>query len=291
MTKELSQTGWQDRGWNGLFFQLPASWQPTVIYPAYLFFAREGNPALEIKWQQIRGRFAAEKILDQIRATLTNETRLSPWDLPPDLRPLLAGYTVSGFQLQHEHNCSHGLVLFCPGCGRATLLQWYIDIVGEKETLARILESFQDHSKGQDRLWSLYDIRTRLPAEATLRSHEFLPGRYTLCFEINDTAITLYRFKPAGILLHQKNIGQFGASLLNRPPLAEGNGWASWLYRAEGLKLLLVKARRNPPWQWMRLWHEPEHNAILGVRAEGKRPIETGWLEKICESYTSLESM
>lgn len=289
MTTESSVPHWQDRGWNGLFFQLPASWQPTVIYPAYLFFEQEGKPALEIKWQQIQGGFSAEKILDQLRSNLTNETRLAPWTPPREIQQLLAAYTVSGFQAQHENSCRHGLILFCPECKRVTLLRWYMDFADEKKTLGRILESFRDHGEGPKQLWSLYDIRMLLPAGAVPRSHEFLPGRYTLCFENNGTAVTLYRFKPAGTLLHNKNIGKFGASLLNRPPREEGGGQAFWLYKAKGLELLLAKARRQPPWQWMRLWHEPEHNAILGVKAEGKCLIETGWLETICADYTSLK--
>ena len=282
--------GWQEIGWNGLFLTLPASWQPTVIYPDYLFFEQEGKPVLEIKWQQIHGRFSAEKILRQIKGTLKKQIRLEKWDIPQDIQLLLASYTFSGFQFQHEDNCRHGLVLFCPECRRTALLQWYIDPTAEKTTLTRILESFHDHPEGPDQLWSMYDVQAHVPVEVTLLSHEFLPGRYTLNFDFKGTAITMYRFKPAQVLLKGKNIGEFGKSLLNRPPVSEGNGRASWLYRAQGLELLLAKARRNPPWQWMRLWHEPEHNVILGVKAEGKRLTETGWLEKICENYISLKS-
>jgi hypothetical protein len=278
---------WQDIGWNGVSLQLPHSWQPTIIYPSYLFFEDEGQAVFEIKWQQIRGKFSPRKNFVQIRETLKNGTQMDPWHIPPELQPLLAHYTVSGFQLQHENNRSHGLLLYCSKCRRATLVQWYFDPARRKNILQHILASLRDHPEGVEQAWSVFDIKTLLPVEAALQSHEFLPGRYTLCFELGSTTVTLYRFKPAAVLLQNKHIGEFGTPLLNREPVEAGNGWASWRYRAEGLELLLAKARRDPPWQWMRLWHDPEQNVILGVKAEGKPLTETDWLGKICANFTS----
>ncbi|MCL7487837.1 MAG: hypothetical protein M8357_06665 [Desulfobulbaceae bacterium] len=289
MTQDSPAAYWQDIGWNSLFLQLPPSWQPAVIYPAYLYFEQDGQPVLEVKWQKIHGRFSAAKILAQLGKSLEPGVEPEHWDLPEDLHSHLASYTVTGFQLRQEHSHSHGLVIFCPACNRVTLLQWYIDTIREHHQLARILGSFRDHSEGSDRLWTIYDIRAHLPGEAELQSHEFLPGRYTLCFDLKDTAITLYRFKPAAVLLNRKNIGEFGRSLMDRQPLEEDKDRAFWQFKAEGMELLLAKARRNPVFQWMRLWHEPRHNVILGIRAEGKRRMKSGILDRLCANYTSLE--
>jgi hypothetical protein len=290
MIQESPASQWQDIGWNGLFFQLPASWQPTVIYPSYLFFEQAGMPALEIKWQQIRGEFSSSKNFAQRQGALKNGAQLYPWEIPPDLHSLLTSYEVAAFQLQNENSRSHGLLLYCPQCKQATLVQWYFEPESNKNILKQIFASFRDHPEGDEQTWSVFDIRTLLPANAALQAHEFLPGRYTLSFGLDGTAVTLYRFKPAVILLQNKQLGQFGTALLNREPLEEGNGWASWHHRAKGLELLLAKARRNPAWQWMRLWHEPEHNVIHGVKAEGKNVTDTGWLERICDNYVSIES-
>ena len=68
------------------------------------------------------------------------------------------------------------------------------------------------------------------------------------------------------------------------------NHSAIWHYRTKGLERFLAKARSQPACQWMRLWHNVEQNVILGVKAEGKRFTETGWLEKICDNYVEIES-
>ena len=289
MTKGSPAPQWQDIGWNSIFLQLPASWQPTVIYPSYLFFEDEGQAIFEIKWQQIKGKFSSKKNLAGIQKTLING-ELSTWEIPPDLQHLLTSYTVSGFQLQHENNSSHGLLIYCSICKRVTLLQWYFNPESEKKILKQILTSFRDHTEEADQIWTVFDIKTLLPVEAELLSHEFLPGQYTLCFELGITSVTLYRFKPAAILLQNKNIGEFGTALINKEPLEVENHSAIWHYRAKGLERFLVKTRSQPACQWMRLWHNVEQNVILGVKAEGKRFTETGWLEEICDNYVEIES-
>jgi hypothetical protein len=289
MTKGTPAAQWQDIGWNSIILQLPASWQPTVIYPSYLFFEEKGQAVFEIKWQQIRGKFSSKKNLAGIKGALKNG-ELNTWEIPPDFQNLLASYTVSGFQLQHENGSSHGMLIYCSTCKRVTLVQWYFDPENEKKILKHILASFRDHSEEADQAWSVFDIKTLLPIEAELLSHEFLPGRYTLNFELGTTSVTLYRFKPAAVLLQKKNIGEFGTALINKEPLEVENNRASWHYRAKGLERLLTKTRKQPACQWMRLWHNQEQNVILGVKAEGKCFTETGWLEKICDNYISIES-
>ena len=182
------------------------------------------------------------------------------------------------------------MIIFCPECERATLVQWYFDAERETDLLGKILQSFRDHTNKSEQVWSIYDIKAILPVEAKLTKHEFLPGRYTLCFDIMGTQLTLYRFKPAAVLLEKKSVGEFGKDLLNFAQQAEGNGWASWQHASEGIDLLLAKLRRKPAWHWMRLWHDPKQNVILGVKAEGKRIAKTGWLDTICENFTSLQS-
>lgn len=109
----------QNIGWNGVLLHLPQTWQPTIIYPSYLFFEEEGQAIFEIKWQQIHGKFSSKKSFAQIRETM-KKRELDTWELPPDLQLLLAPYTVSGFQLHYGNNHSHGLLLYCPNLGSRT---------------------------------------------------------------------------------------------------------------------------------------------------------------------------
>ncbi len=291
MNNESPPTRWQEIGWDGLFFHIPFSWQPTVIYPAYMYFENKGRPAFEIKWQQVGGGFSPNKILDQLRLAQKNASSLDAWDVPRELQLRLEGLSVSGFRLQHGEKPSHGLVIHCPACGRTTLMQFHFDMEREMNLPARITGTFRDHPESSEQIWSVYDISAVLPDAAKLLTHEFLPGRYTLCFDLGGTRLTLYRFKPAAVLLGTNNIAEFGSQLVNRDPVEILEGSALWDHTAKGLELMLATARRKPVHQWMRLRHDPGHNVILGVRAEGKRWNGTGWLEKICNNFTSLDTL
>ena len=287
MTTEAHSSRWQQIGWNGLLFQLPETWQPTVIYPDYLFFEQEGTPVFEIKWQTAGGQFSPHNTLAQLDKSLPDEVRIDNWDLPPVFQQLFPTYTVSGFQIEHEKRYNNGMIIFCPRCDRIILVQWYIDTERNSEILSTIFRSIQDHTESTKQVWSIYDINVKLPKAVTLRKHEFVPGKYTLCFEYGKTTLTLYRFKPAAVILNNTSLGTFGQDLLDRHPKEEGEEMASWQYQARGIDLLLAKLRRKPLWNWMRLWHDPKQNVILGIKAEGKRLTDTGWLETVCENFTS----
>lgn len=288
MTGHTAAVPWQETAWNGISLQLPANWQPSVIYPDYLFFEQEGFPVFELKWQLLRGKFSVEKTFRQLRRSFPQTSRLSAWKIPPDIQSLLTDFTAAGFRVQEDNSRSYGLILFCPECRKVTLLQWRFDPLRQKNFFTTTLASFRDHSSDPDELWTIFDVRMLLPSDAQLRSHEFLPGRYILGFALNGTLTTLYRFKPAAALLDDTTLGGFGHSLTGRMPVAEEQNQAFWLYRARRLDLLLAKARRSPSWQWMRLRHDPGHNVILGVKAEGKPAADTDWLEKIYAHFTAI---
>lgn len=288
MPHGLDATGGQEIGWNGLFLKLPASWEPTVIYPDYLFFEDQGRAVFEIKWQQIRGRYSSDKSLQQLRKTLKDSGSLHIVNVPSAFHHFLHPRTVSGFELRHGKRKNSGVIIHCPACNRVTLMQWYFDTDDNTQLLENIVTSFADHPEDEQQLWAMYGIRALLPREAGLKSHEFLPGRYIICFDLNGLMLTLYRFKPAAIILQNKSIGVFGTNLVAHEPLEEGNGWASWSHKAAGVDLLLAKLRKKPVVQWMRLWHVHEQNVILGVRAECRRMVATSFLNNICEHYSSI---
>ena len=288
MTPEAPPLEWQQIGWNGLHFQLPANWYPTVIYPDYLFFKQEDIPVFEIKWQQVGSSFSAQKSINQLSKSLPEGAQVTEWDLPPLFRNSLADFTVAGFQIEHDKKCSNGLIIFCPECDRLILVQWYIDTGNESQTLSSIFHSLGDHTKSREQVWSIYDVKMILPQEARLKSHELLPGKYTFSFELGQTTFTLYRFKPAAVILNKTSLGIFGRNLLDRNPDEEEENKAFWQYKAKGMDLLLSRLRRKPVWHWMRLWHDPKKNVILGVKAEGKHLTGYGWLETLCENYRSI---
>lgn len=285
---------WQEIAWDGMFFRLPDSWQPTVINKSYLFFEREGQPVFAVKWERVRGRFSADHILKRMRHSLKSvKAVLEPWDaqkMMPEMTP--PNYSVTGFQYKQDVTTCLGMLLFCRHCRRATLLQHFDRDPGDRQILSLILQNFADHQDGPERVWAIYDIRARLPAEAELRSHEFLAGRFSLSFTLPRMNIELYRFKPAAAILHNQSLQEFGASLAGEAGCIDNqkNSSAVWEYTASGLARIGALLGRKPAWIRLHLEYLEKQNAILGVKGEGKHAAEPGLVRHVADNFTVRET-
>lgn len=283
-------THWQDIGWNGLTFQVPRTWQPTAIYPAHLFFEHEGQPVFEIKWQKVQGNFSLQSGLKQLKKTFSKNAHLRIQDLPSSLCEHLFTDKAAGFQIEHGNALNDGMIAYCAVCKQVILAQWYFNTEENSKLLATIFSSLRDHDDSDKQLLAVYDIRAKLPSQAMLLYHELQPGKYTFRYELGSTFLTLYRFKPAAVILANQSLGEFGRGLFEQNPTSQGEKIASWNYQAKGVGRLIALLRRKPTASWMRLWHAPEQNVILGVKAEGKKLTDTGWLEKVCNNFSSIDN-
>ncbi|MDW7771555.1 MAG: hypothetical protein SCH71_01570 [Desulfobulbaceae bacterium] len=290
----IFQELWQETAWDGVMLQLPRNWQPTVVHKSYLFFEQEGEPAFAIKWEQVRGRFSAHRILDRLQHSLQpSHSVLRPWNMREEMPETAQDFSATGFQYQHGAATCLGILLFCPRCRRATLLQHYTTDAGDRNILHHILQSFRDHHNGPERLWSMYDIRARLPAKAELQSHEFLAGRYTLSFTLEQKNIRLYRFKPAAALLNDQSLQEFGALLAGDAVCIDNqnNRIATWEFTASGFDRLAALLGRKSGWIWLQLRIIEEKNAILAVKGEGSSYIDRQLLQHITENFTVGEAV
>lgn len=286
---------WQLIGWDGITVRVPPQWQPTVILRDYLFFEQEGRPVCEMKWQDAGRRFAPDRVLRKIGKTLKQGgAELREWKIPPELGELVPRFSVTGFQCREGPYDSRGLLLYCPACRRATLLRFYAARHENDLTMDQVLATFSDHPGNGNRLWAVYDISALLPAGATLRTHEFLVGRYTLTFSLDDALFTLFRFKPAAALLKNRDLSAFGAALAGpaRAAGADGPDSFTWTEAASGPQRFLRRLQRKPVWTWLKLWHIPDENVILGIKGEGKRfPPATEVMENIHRGYTARHAV
>ena len=281
---------WQEIGWDSIYLQLPEDWQPTVILKSYLLFERDNKPACEIKWQPARGKFSPGSVLKRFQQTLGKDVAISEWTVPDVWRQALQSFIVSGFRLRHGTLLCHGFLLYCPHSRRTLLIRLYFDPAAEDRIVTHILQSLADHDKNDERLWSMYDIRALLPVQLKLQTHEFQPGRFTLTFSYAGTTITLYRIKPAGVILKKQSLADFGTSLGGRNvTVTENNDLVNFTHQARGLDLLRTRLRRKPSWHWFRLSHVPAHNVILGIKGEGRNGRDVSLLEHVSRNFTVTE--
>lgn len=288
------ETEWQDIAWNGVSLRLPASWTPTVIQQSYLFFEEQGRPAFAIKWNRIRGRFSAQRILERLQKSAQGTpAKYSSAPIPQELLPFVKEYSAAGFECRDPSGTSQVFLLFCPHCGYSTMLQFYPDSLPDTNSLPSILASFSDHPQRGEQNWSIYDIRARLPVQANLQSHEFLAGRYTLSFALPDTEVSLYRFKPAATILTNRSLVDFGTTLAGKAVCVyqDKSRLARWEFEASGLNRFVTLAGKKPGWIWLQLEHIVGKNAILAVKGSGRGSLNRVLMEKISANFSTVNPL
>ena len=286
---------WREIAWNGVRFSAPAVWEVAKIGPRYLLLADEGEPALEIKWERIKGRFSHKTALKRLNALHRNTVEESP--LPEEWEKILGHFTVMGFTWQAEAKGGRGAILYCPACGNATLIQFFLNLSGpNRETCLRVLASFQDHSPDNQVRWSIFDIRAVIPAEYRLVRYRFEAGMFEMNFGSNRQQITLYRWGPASALLENSDLFAFAAKMIRihrsewHPLTWTGHPALQWEKSVSGglWPWFWERMAGHPHFQWFRLWHLLEKNRLLGVSAKGDKTFQSKLLDRICTEYESL---
>ena len=293
-----SKIAWREVAWNGIRFDCPVDWEIGEIGLQYLMLETEEGPALELKWNPVRGRFRHKSQLKRIAAFHRRRLRktLREEPLPEAWAEALADYHTTGFSWHAESVAGRGVIVYCPQCRNATLIQFlYRDSDRSGSVSRRLLASFLDHSQNLTALWAVYDIRAKVPPEFKLQSHRFDAGDFELAFSNGKQQLRLHRWSPASILLKGHDLkeiagARFGISgrqslsiEMVETAVAEGHIapssiWALWKNRLQG----------TPPYRCIRLWHVEEKNRILCVQIEGKRPIDREAFNRICLKYESL---
>ena len=195
--------------------------------------------------------------------------------------------TPALFSWQGDDAGARGVLLHCPECGKASILQFF------KEGAAphRVLESFQDHSESGFATWSLFDILAVTPSRFQLTSHSFLSGKFSLSFSCKAEKLHLYRYSPASVLLAKGGLEGFAKSAF---PALPGEGVSKRRMGCEalefgaspgkGLKGVFDRLKIKGAWSMYRLWHLEKENRILAVVMEGRKP-DPDLFDQICAHY------
>jgi hypothetical protein len=290
---------WRQIAWNGVRFDAPTDWEIGKIGYRYLLLESANGPVMEVKWAPVRGKFSLRTQLKRLAASQGRQLRkgLREEKLPKDWARAIHRYDSLGFVWQTDSIGGRGAVLFCPGCRKAILLQFF-ETTGQRwfTQADRILATFEDHSEGRKTLWSVFDIHAEVPRRYHLKRFRFEAGAYELSFAYRQSRLALQRWGPAAALLKDGGLEGFEKRCLglsanrsaafnmrssltieleDRPP----NGFMSFLYR---------RIQRRPLYRRLRLWHEVDKNRILGVHLEDRHPIEAGVLEEVCKTYATV---
>ena len=288
---------WKQVAWNGIRFKAPAEWDVIKIDPRHLILEDEAQPVMEVKWGLVKGNFSHKAHLKRLAASQSRKLkgRIAEWFLPPPWEKALAGYAASGFLWQAETASGRGAILYCQACRTATLIQFFGESsVKYEKVLLTVLRSFQDHRQDGRILWSIFDIKAKLPDSLRLLRYRFETGKYELVFTDGMQNIHLQRWAPAAAILGGRDLVWFSRTI---PEFAAGQGPLSsdetkaveWSITPAGRwRRIIGRLKVKPSYFWFRLWHLENKNRILSVRAESKRPLDLRLLNQICAGYDSL---
>jgi len=297
--KYAEKLKWRQIAWNGVRFDIPMDWEIGKIGYRYLLLETARGPAMEIKWAPVTGKFNLRTQLKRLAASQGRQLRrgLREKNLPTDWARAVERYDSLGFAWQTDGICGRGAVLYCRGCRKAILLQFF-EKNGQRpfRQADRLLASFNDHSEGRKTLWSVFDIVAEVPETYHLKRFRFEAGAYELFFTSRQMQLTLLRWGPAAALLKDGGLEGFEKKCLGlstnrsvrftkRSPLILEleDGFPSGLFPR-----LYRRLQRHPFYRCLRLWHEVDKNRILGIQLEGRQPVEGGALDGIYKTYATI---
>ncbi|MBT8371364.1 MAG: hypothetical protein KJO34_10410 [Deltaproteobacteria bacterium] len=289
---------WKQIAWNGIRFKIPVGWEVVQIGARHLILEDEALPVMEIKWGAVKGVFSHRNHLKRLAALQSRRNKISvaEWILPPHWEKALTGFKAGGFLWQSPAASGRGAILFCVVCRTATLIQFFGDSSFKREKVfLTVLKSFRDHSKDGWLPWSIFDIRVTLPQSLQLKRFRFEAGKFELVFTAGRHSIYLHRWAPAAALLAGRDLIAFAETV---PEFTRGAPRSLTVNHCEAIEWEIIPG--NDWWRklsrfkvkssyfFFRLWHLDKQNRILGVRAEGKYPIDILLVNQICEHYESL---
>ena len=284
--------------WNAVRFQCPSAWQVDQIGKRHLRLDNGRGPAMEIKWGPVRGRFSHNAHLKRLAALSNRRTkgRVAPWPLPAAWKAALADFETGGFQWQTTTAEGRGVSLYCPVCHNGSLIQFFRSTPGaaEKQFLA-VLNSFRDHPRDDQIVWSIFDIRAKLPKTLKLGRFRFDAGRFELEFTDGRQTVRLHRWAPAAALLGRGDLAGFARTISG---FSGGQPQATTINGHPGIEWSTGPTTGRPQWIvrfnpqlsffWFRMWLLEEKNRIFGVRAASRRPLDKRQLNRICMDYETV---
>ena len=254
---------------------------------------------MEIKWDRVRGRFSHRSQLRRLAVQHKKKfgNIVTEVPLPSEWKIHLHDYTSSAFSWRGKTIRGKGAILHCQKCNTATLIQFFQTAANPPKYIAhRILGSFRDHPRDNRLMWSLYDIRARIPVEFNLISYRFEAGYYELVFSNKKHKITLGRWGPASALLRNRNLEEFAAMITRHSSqkafqtvkISPAAVDCVVSPPATVLAPLANIGQRKAASSCQRFWHQAEKNRILGVRIEGKKLVDAAFFDRICGDYQSV---
>ena len=209
-------------GWDGIGMNLPEGWQPCFIEyqqkQIMMRFEDERNAErLQLKVQDIKGRFAVDRNMKAIEKGIRKARKKSP-DLEfrtgvtiPMVKKTFRGEPFATFGWREGDLVAWGLLVHCPKCARASIIQIVSGADEDDPQLAgRILSSYRDHPEGDIVRWSAYGVDFDAPRSFTHAEHGYDPrGLFRVTLKDGRESLSVLRWNLANLMLKGTDLEGF----------------------------------------------------------------------------------
>ncbi len=219
-----SSSKWAVTGWHHLSFERPEDWSIGAVTgdysSGYMRLDDTEMPRFELRWERTRGRESADQVVARYLKNLTGKggKKAPPVKVRRNLslikdESVLADRTVEGFHWRTEDGeplQAYGCLWMCETCGRTVFAQ-VLGRGGESmmAMASRLLNSLDDHARGDTATWAVYGLRIELPSDCSLIQHSFLTGRIELTFRHGGARLELVRMSLAEMHLENRTFPEW----------------------------------------------------------------------------------
>jgi hypothetical protein len=295
---------WQTTAWNGLTLDHPATWEVARLDADQLLWRDGPKAALEIRWALHRGRFDSERQFRRFARQARRKGLPQPdlWPVPESWRAALGQFTVSGFRWRRADLEGRGLLVYCPHCRRLSLIQIHPVLADQPQLIPPLLGRFRDHPARETMRLRIFGIDAHLPLGTHLSHFRFETGHYRLLWRKDRLRIGLHRWAPAGTILDRQPLLAFAEDQFQLPaggrphtelqPMKHGayeavGGVWSWAWN-HGPQAISVWLATRLPRRFVRVWHVPTQNCLMGVEVGGRSGGLTPMFEQLCHHYEAI---
>jgi len=292
--------GWKPLGWNGVRLNVPAHWEVSQLGAFHLQLDDGSGPTLELKWRRLSHQVSPERHVKRLsrRFRHAGAVEFRERAVPEEWRAALNRFAAEAFTWSEAQIRGEGVLLSCPTCGTATLLQFSYRLESPSPRLVeKVLRSFRDHSGNGMVTWRLFGLHAQIPEDLRLEGHRFSPGHYELRFTRGRERLKLSRWAPADVILRGRDLrcwflatreeGRSGSRINLRGVEYRGRVALEGESRpgSGARSRLSAPFSRGNRYRRLRIWHTGHDNQIMSVEMGGPRWPDEVLFEKICGGY------
>ena len=204
---------WSHFGWQGLQFDVPATWNLAVVNgeyeSGYLRLDDDEMVRLELKWEGRRNRLPIDRVATNYLKALEKQAhkRKLPFEYKRDLK--------FATMPDHDYEClswasdfnALSVVSRCHDCGRVVLARvLYRKGDGGKAMARRLFSSLRDHPEDEKVLWQFFDFRFASPKGFVLERTALKTGAIEMYFYDKKDEFEVCRIALAQILLKRDSL-------------------------------------------------------------------------------------